>query len=322
MHSPVIWSKPNLQYPTPFDTIFFDIDGVLINTSASFHATDIGVTEYITGTLRSLDWGQSEGKALLTMQDLDLFKQAGGYNNDWNMCFLLVALATARLREWRGTALAERSTREWAELSRAANLQGHGGLTWAREVIPATALPDYDMVGEIYREYYWGADELRKRYGYEPRYLPNARGLVQREELLYPADLQQRLRDAGIRHFGIITGRIGPEVDSALERMTAYSGERWWEVVIPANVSAKPDPEALRLAIKGTGARGGLYIGDTADDFDLVRHYRAAQRAGEPDMLVAMRVPSVEDAEMYKQRQADFVLQATEDVQWCLPHGA
>jgi phosphoglycolate phosphatase-like HAD superfamily hydrolase len=136
--------------------------------------------------------------------------------------------------------------------------------------------------------------------------------------MLYAPDFIQRLRAAGIRHFGLITGRVGPEVDIALERMEAYSGERWWEVVIPANVCAKPDPAALRLAIAAVGARGGLYIGDTADDHDLVRNYRASQAADEPDMLVAMDVLAA-DFGTYKLREPDFIMQSVEDLLWCLP---
>ena len=41
METPVIWKRPDLQFPTSFDTIFFDVDGVLIKTIDSFHATDI-----------------------------------------------------------------------------------------------------------------------------------------------------------------------------------------------------------------------------------------------------------------------------------------
>ncbi len=41
METPVIWKRPDLQFPTPFDTILFDVDGVLIKTIDSFHATDI-----------------------------------------------------------------------------------------------------------------------------------------------------------------------------------------------------------------------------------------------------------------------------------------
>src|SRR5579859_4455099 len=130
MQTSVPWKRPDLRFPPSFDSIFFDVDGVLIKTTNSFRAADIAVAEYVAGTIHGLDWGQHEGKPLVTLADVNAFKQAGGYNNDWDMCYLLASFSTARLREWKGTSLAERSTQEWAALSRVANLQGHGGSQW------------------------------------------------------------------------------------------------------------------------------------------------------------------------------------------------
>src|SRR2546423_6367472 len=104
----VSWRQPDLQFPPCFDTIFFDIDGVLIKTTASFRAADIAVAEYVAGTIHGLDWGQQEGKQLITLEDVSAFKQAGGYNKDWGMCYLLASLSTARLRGWNGTTMARR----------------------------------------------------------------------------------------------------------------------------------------------------------------------------------------------------------------------
>ena len=318
MHD-ILWQQPDLRFPVPFDTLFFDVDGVLIDTIASFHATDIAVAEYVAGTIHGLDWGQREGKTLLTIADVDAFKQAGGYNNDWDMCYLLAALATARLREWKGTVLAERTSQEWAALSRTANLQGHGGREWVDTTFPPSTRLDYDMIGDIYHEYYWGATDIRRRFGREPRYLPTFEGFVQHEKMLYPPDFFTRLRHAGIQHLGMITGRVGPEVDSALERMEDYSGEKWWETVIPADICPKPDPRALRLAIAATGAKGGLYIGDTADDFDLIQRYQDNKSSAEPDFLAAVLVVHPQEVELYKQRGADIIVKSVEDLLGFLP---
>jgi len=315
MNIPAIWKRPDLQFPQPFDTIFFDVDGVLIKTLNSFRATDIAVAEYVVNKLHGLDWGQYPG---ITLRDVDLFKQAGGYNNDWDMCYLLASLFTARLREWKGAPQAERSSAEWAGLEREAHLQGHGGREWVDATIPASARLDYGTIGDLYHEYYWGADELRKRFGREPYFLPEAKGLVHNEEMLYAPDFPRKLRAAGIQHLGMITGRVGAEVDSALEHMEAYSGERWWDVIIPADICAKPDPRALRLAIDQVGAGGGLYIGDTADDHDLILNYQAVRVAGEPEMLVAMLVPENE-VTLYQQRGSDFIVGSVEDLLECLP---
>src|SRR6266571_1333869 len=159
MATSFIWKRPNLQFPQPFDSIFFDIDGVLIKATCSFRAADIAVAEYVVGRI-------------------------------------------------------------------------HGGTEWVREVTPASAQLDYGLIGDLYHEFYWGAAELKKRYGQTAHYLPDWPGFVHREEMLFPKDLPARLHKAGIRHIGLITGRVGPEVDSALERMETYSGGRWWDIVI------------------------------------------------------------------------------------------
>ena len=313
-----VWQRPDVRFPEPFDTIFFDVDGVLIRTTDSFRATDIAVAEYVTGTLNGLDWGQREGRPLITLEDVNAFKQAGGYNNDWDMCYLLASLSTARLREWRGTPFASRSSYEWAALSRAANKEGHGGVEWVNDTIPASARLDYNIIGDLYHEYYWGAAEYEKRFGLPPRFLPDFPGYVQHETMLYAPDFPAQLRAAGIRHLGMITGRIGPEVDSALERMEAYSNSRWWDVVIAADEMPKPDPRALYLAIEAVSAGGGLYIGDTADDHDLVLNYNAVKKASDPTILAAMLVHD-DEIPVYQQRGADIIVGSVEDVLKCLP---
>lgn len=316
--APVFWQRPDMLLPQPFDSIFFDIDGVLIKTVASFRAANIAVTEYIIGKIQGLDWGQENGQTLVTVSDVELFKQAGGFNSDWDLTYLLASLATARLREWRGEQeeQAQRSMQEWAALAHEAAMQGCGGRAWVDTVIPASARPDYAQLADIYDEYYWGEAELRKRFGRAPRYLADAPGLVQYEEMLYRPDFFRRLRALGVRHLGIITGRNKPEIESAQERMEAYSGECWWDTVIIADEYIKPDPRALHAAITRVGTLGGLYIGDTADDFDLVRLYRQTQTrpAGQPQLpaMLAAMVVYEDEVELYKRRGADVLMPSVE----------
>jgi HAD superfamily phosphatase len=318
MTAPVIWRRPDCVFPQPFDSVFFDVDGVLIKTTNSYRAANIAVTEFITGELNGLDWGQREGKQLVTANDIELFKQAGGFNSDWDMCYLLTALSTARLREWKGTALARRSMHEWSQLAYEAAQQGQRGRAWVEQVVPASACIDYATLVDIYNESYWGADELRKRLDLEPRYLPAAPGFVHNEEMLFVPDFFQRLRASGVQHLGMITGRVTAEVESATERMETYCGERWWDVIISADEYLKPDPEALRVAIGQVGALGGLYIGDTADDFELVRRYHLSRQELDPSILSAMVVYEHE-VELYRQRGADILVRSVEGLLDVIP---
>ena len=51
-----------------------------------------------------------------------------------------------------------------------------------RSCLPSSQL-DYNMIGDIYHEFYWGAAEIKKRFGHAPRYLPDFRGFVHNEEM-------------------------------------------------------------------------------------------------------------------------------------------
>jgi hypothetical protein len=51
-------------------------------------------------TLHGLDWGQ---QPCITLQDVERLKKAGGYNDDWDMCYLLASLALVRNYQARRT---------------------------------------------------------------------------------------------------------------------------------------------------------------------------------------------------------------------------
>jgi HAD superfamily phosphatase len=76
----------------------------------------------------------------------------------------------------------------------------------------------------------------------------------------------------------------------------------------------------LQLTIAGISGKvgGGMYIGDTGDDLDLVLNYRAVKKASEPDMLALMVVQQHEVA-TYQKRGADFIVGSVVDVMRCLP---
>ena len=69
------------------DTVIFDFDGVLVQTSQSYRQTVRKVVDYYF--LELLGLKGEEGK-LATLWDIQKFKDTGLYNNDWNLSYTFI----------------------------------------------------------------------------------------------------------------------------------------------------------------------------------------------------------------------------------------
>jgi phosphoglycolate phosphatase-like HAD superfamily hydrolase len=77
--------------------IIFDFDGVLVQTSQSYRQTVRKVVDYYFLKLLGLEG--EEGK-LVTLRDIQKFKDTGLYNNDWNLsCAFITYYLTLIMRE-------------------------------------------------------------------------------------------------------------------------------------------------------------------------------------------------------------------------------
>ncbi|HZC05183.1 MAG TPA: HAD family hydrolase [Ktedonobacterales bacterium] len=324
----MFWLRPDLDRTALggagwLDTALFDIDGVLIDTTGSYRRSVIAATD----ALVRITGGFSDApEPLVTPDDVEHFKLAGGFNSDWDLTQALVALWTARLREWRGTPLAERALAEWADDAASATRAGAGSLTWLRRVAPASAIPDWDDARWTHDEFYWGAAMLRDLHGRAPRYTPDAPGLRQFERLLLTPETLTSLAALGLEKYGLITGRVSPEVEWAL-RMLAPDGEAAavvgahgpeahppFGVIVPASLYTKPDPLALAHALRMLDARAAIYAGDTSDDLDLVLRYRAERLGDGAPSTLAVSVASGAAVETFRQRGADITISSVSEL--------
>lgn len=326
----MFWLRPDLGRAALggadwLDTALFDIDGVLIDTSRSYRRSVIEATEYLVRVHAGLTGGP---EPLVTPEDVAAFKMAGGFNSDWDLAPALAGIWTARLREWRGDTRTEKPLSAWAADALAATQAGRGGVTWLRATVPASALPDWELARWVHDELYWGAARMRELYGREPRYAPDAPGLAGAEESLLTPETLPALEALGISRFGVITGRISPEVEQAL-RMIAPDGVSLaingahgvaehppFAVIVPASLHAKPNPQALVYALEKLGARAALYVGDTGDDLELTLRYRAEVLANQPELpaVIAVAVGDRVAAEQFRARGADITMSAVHEL--------
>jgi HAD superfamily phosphatase len=322
------WIRPGVVLSQPLDSAIFDVDCVLIDTTRSYRLSVIAATHYLLSQHLRL-WPQESAapQSPVTLEDVAAFKLAGGFNNDWDLTFTLTGLWTARLREWRGQPEAALSLGDWAAQAQQATQRGQGGLAWARATIPHSAQIDHHLARTVHDEYYWGAKLMRELLNQEPVHIPNAPGLVQNEEVMAPQTLLPDLYAGGMRHFGLITGRLGPEIPWAIQLLQEKllpptphwpsAASAWgatpFEAIVPGDQIAKPDPAALIHVAERLGVRQGFFIGDTADDLALVLNYRRVTDASHPSFLAVM-IATGREADLYRERGADLILAHTREL--------
>ncbi len=243
------------------DAVVLDVDGVLVDVADSYRQAIVDSVEYVYDrTIRK--------------PDIQQFKDAGGFNNDWELTYAaaLYILATnegyrASIEEFTSGIVAEGGGLDAAE-------------TVVREAIGARATHrvidrwDREELRDVFQQLYLGAELYRGLEGGEPdREMP---GYIHDEPVL----LDDETRESLLANYdvGILTGRPEAEAEIALGRVGLddaiavdhrFTMDDWEE--------GKPHPRALVTLAERFDADSVAFVGDTLDDI------RTAVNAAETD---------------------------------------
>ncbi|MFB6152617.1 MAG: TIGR01548 family HAD-type hydrolase [Halodesulfurarchaeum sp.] len=230
------------------DAVVLDVDGVLVDVADSYRRAIVESIEHV--------YGRTIPKA-----EVQRFKDAGGFNNDWTLTDAAALFIIARER---GLDLdLETYTDEIAERG--------GGLDGVRATLEAAldqetsdaVLQDWqpERLRAVFQQLYLGAERYRDLEGSDPEL--EVDGYIEDETVLVTGDTI----DALSRHFevGVLTGRPAREADIALDRvgLSLPEAHRFtmddWD-------AGKPDPRALTTLAARLDATAVAYAGDTLDD--------------------------------------------------------
>jgi HAD superfamily hydrolase (TIGR01548 family) len=230
------------------DAVVLDIDGVLVDVADSYRRAIVESIERL--------YGETIDRAAIQQ-----FKDAGGFNNDWE---LTAAAALYILASAEGVAATvEEFTDRIAE---------RGGGPAAAEATVRDALGpesldtvfdawDPEQLRDVFQQLYLGADLYRQIEGREPRIATD--GFINDE----PVIVEQATLGALQAEYdvGVVTGRPAAEADIAMERagLDVSDRDRFtmddWE-------AGKPDPHALVTLAEQFDAERVAFAGDTLDD--------------------------------------------------------
>ncbi|MHC3437572.1 TIGR01548 family HAD-type hydrolase [Natrialbaceae archaeon A-gly3] len=241
------------------DAVVLDIDGVLVDVEDSYRRAILESVERV--------YDRTISKA-----DVQQFKDAGGFNNDWELTYAaaLYVLATtegcrASIAEFTDDIAAEGGGLEAAESVVRAEL----GANAARRVFDRW---DRERLHETFQQLYLGEDLYRALEGDEPT-LETA-GFIHDEPRILEAETREHLLER--YDVGVVTGRPEAEAEIALERVGLeippehrFTMDDWEE--------GKPHPHALTTLADRFSAETVVFVGDTLDDV------RTALNASEAD---------------------------------------
>jgi HAD superfamily hydrolase (TIGR01548 family) len=266
------------------DAVVLDIDGVLVDVADSYRRAIVESIAHVHGDT-------------IEKADIQRFKDAGGFNNDWDLtaAAALFVLASREGLEMDVDAftdrIAERRAETLAEADGESTAQADG--LAAAEAVVADALSadahervredwNHERLREVFQQLYLGSDLYAAIEGGEPDPdLANgdsvadgdSAGFIHDEPVLLDPETLDALADYSL---GVVTGRPSDEADIAQRRAglelptdRRFTMDDWEE--------GKPHPRALVTLAERLDADAVVYAGDTLDDV------RTAKNADEAD---------------------------------------
>lgn len=340
---------------TPFkiDTLIFDMDGILVDVSQSYRQAIIETVDIFLVQVLKLKPGE-EIAPLLDPQDIDFLKQAGGFNNDWDvtkafLSYFLTMLPpqpvlTPPLKynipsilaylEILGNSIHStieelRQRKNIHRFARGVNGLG-GGINGVkkllrrhnRHLLPADgSLLKTNIVERIFQEVYLGETLFEETY-HTPATLSKRPGLIDQETAIIATDVLEALSQK--IDLSIATGRPRAEAEYALQRLNLrhfFQAIVTHDDVVEAQEQGKPDPWCLIEAARRieNAPRNCAYIGDTPDDV------LAAHRANQTMPFVAIGSLAVAHdklalQEHFEANKANIILDHPNQLQKILSH--
>jgi len=231
------------------DSIIFDIDGVLIDVSRSFRMI---IAMVVADYLKTFEG--YFGPAVLTPEMTQIFKDRGGFNNDWDLTEGTIILSLyLKDRFGRFTPITELP--QWYE---------GGGVDELYQMCKVPRL-NREWIVRRFQALYAGRRYCQRLYGFEPD--GDVEGLINEERIVLKKEMLSEDFE-----YGIVTGRTREETELAIERLgfepSFFKVGILWEIT-------KPDPEPL----KRLSFRNGIYLGDTIDDWEMVKRFEGRDRS-------------------------------------------
>ncbi len=257
------------------DTLVFDIDGVLIDVRNSFIKTICQTVQFYFKKVLHFNGSHN----LINPEEVEYFKMAGGFNNDWDLTSVVVLFYLMKARKNNLKDVDELRDKEpGIKIFATKILPFGGGLSKALDLLEKKDghskewifnLWDKDLIIKIFKEIYAGEEYCFNINGFHPS-LIKSEGLIKHEKVIINKNKKKFLQNFSI---GVLTGRTKGEARVALKRLN------WSDIISEENIFTaddgleKSNPQGLIKLSENLKTRLGIYVGDIWDDLLTTKNF-------------------------------------------------
>lgn len=282
------------------EAVVLDIDGVLVNVADSYRRA---IREALAVVL-----GES-----ITDDEIQAFKDAGGFNDDWELTDAAALYLLARRERF------PLSVEEFTDRIAATG----GGLAAAETVVTDALAPDErervlaawnrERLREVFQQLYLGRERYAELEGGEPDPAIEAEGFIENESALIESGTLDWLTENF--RVGVVTGRPAAEAAIALSRV-GLDVPDVHRFTMDSRVPGKPDPTALVTLADRFDVDTLAFVGDTLDDVRTVKNATETDPNCEYLAIGVLTGGLTGDTgrEAFERVEADHVLETINDI--------
>ena len=261
-----------------YDCVLFDIDGVLVDIRKSYNAAIKETVEYMLKFITG-----SSFQRLVTDQIILKFRQSGGFNNDTDTSYAITLATLANppknISEGRKfLAQVAENADESGRTSVEKFLAIYDIDKW-KKVLNYPAPVKDSMLARVFDEMFYGPDLFRQQDHLEPKYWTTGRPLIKNDKLAVTVKTMKKLNKMFKGNLAIVSGRSRLAAEYSLKPIIKYfNSDACVFLEDKKREYAKPNPYAVKHAMKVMSARTAIYVGDSVEDLLMAR--RAEKETG------------------------------------------
>lgn len=255
--------------------ILFDIDGVLVDIRKSYNIVIKKTVDFILKYII----GDTVLKGIVNDDIILKFRQTGGFNNDTDTSY---AIALAILVNPQKSI---RSTREF--LSFIAKNVDEGGIVSVekflssyfhyadiqrlKKILVYPAPLRNSMLATVFDEFFYGPELFEKRHKIKPKYY-FGKPLIENDKLLATRTTINDITKKFGSNVAIVSGRSKIAAEYSLKPLFDVFNQRACIFLEDEEREySKPNPYAIKKAMKIMNSKTAIYVGDSAEDLLMVR---------------------------------------------------